>query len=71
MDVAALIPAYNPDQPPVALRRGVASQRAASPRSSSVDDGSRGDCQPLLARLAALPRVTVLHHAVNLGKGRR
>ena len=68
MDVAALIPAYNPDHRLVAfveeLRRG---GRLAG--IIVVDDGSRDDCQPLLARLAAVPRVTVLHHAVNLGKG--
>jgi putative flippase GtrA len=68
MDVAVLIPAYNPDHRLAAfveeLRRG---GRLAG--IIVVDDGSRDDCQPLLARLASLPRVTVLRHAVNLGKG--
>jgi putative flippase GtrA len=68
MELAVLIPAYNPDQRlwdlVEELRRG--GRFAAI---IVVDDGSRADCQPLLARLAALPGVTVLHHAVNLGKG--
>ncbi|HUA19275.1 MAG TPA: bifunctional glycosyltransferase family 2/GtrA family protein [Bryobacteraceae bacterium] len=34
-----------------------------------VDDGSSPDCAETFRRLAALPGVTVLHHAVNLGQG--
>jgi putative flippase GtrA len=34
-----------------------------------VDDGSDPSCGPLFARLAAFPGVTLLRHAVNLGKG--
>jgi len=34
-----------------------------------VDDGSPAEHQPLLTELADLPRVRVLKHAINLGKG--
>ena len=68
MDVAALIPAYNPD-----LRLlGLVQELLHSGRLAEiivVNDGSGAPCRPIFARLAAMPRVTVLHHAVNLGKG--
>lgn len=35
-----------------------------------IDDGSGPDHQPLFSRLSLRPEVTVLRHAVNLGKGR-
>ena len=35
-----------------------------------VDDGSRPEYQFVFAEVAALPRVEVLQHAINLGKGR-
>lgn len=35
-----------------------------------VDDGSRAEVQPLFAQLANMDEVVVLHHAINLGKGR-
>ena len=35
-----------------------------------VDDGSRPECRSVFAEVAALPRVELLRHAVNLGKGR-
>ncbi len=68
MDMAVVIPAYNPDH----RLWGLVEELCREDRFAAiivVDDGSRGDCQPLFARLAALPRVTVLHHAVNRGKG--
>ena len=68
MDVAALIPAYNPDLRLV----GLVQELRRSGRLAEiivVDDGSGEQCRPLFARLAALPGVTVLRHAVNLGKG--
>ena len=34
-----------------------------------VNDGSSPQCAPTFARVAAMPGVTVLTHAVNLGKG--
>ncbi len=68
MAVAVLIPAYNPDQ-------GLASLVAELRRTGRfceiivVNDGSGDACHPLWDLLAAMPGVTVLHHAVNLGKG--
>ena len=35
-----------------------------------VDDGSREEKQPYFERAAAFPECTVMHHPVNLGKGR-
>ena len=68
MDVAVLIPAYNPDD---RLPAFVAELRRTGQfrQIIVVDDGSRDDCRPLFAALAASAGVTVLHHAVNLGKG--
>ena len=68
MDIAVLIPAYNPDR---RLLTFVQDLRASSrfTRIIVVDDGSSDDCRALLALLAGLPDVTVLRHAVNLGKG--
>ena len=67
MDVA-LIPAYNPDRLLVRL----VQEMQRSGRLAEiivVDDGSGEECRSIFARLAAIPGVTVLHHAVNLGKG--
>ena len=68
MDVAALIPAYNPDR----LLVGLVQEMQRSGRLAEiivVNDGSGEECRPIFTRLAAIPGVTVLHHAVNLGKG--
>ena len=68
MELAVLIPAYNPDH---RLKMLVEELRRSKRFAEIivVDDGSRDDCRPLLDALAALPKVTVLRHAVNLGKG--
>jgi dolichol-phosphate mannosyltransferase len=66
-EVAILIPAYNPG---AALELLVARLTYAGvPAILLVDDGSCGACQKLFARLAANPRVHLLRHAQNLGKG--
>jgi glycosyltransferase involved in cell wall biosynthesis len=63
-----LIPAYNPDLRLVDLVQELQrSGRLAE--IIVVDDGSGQRCRAIFARLAAMPRVTVLHHAGNLGKG--
>lgn len=61
-----VIPAYQPDNRFAAF---VQSLRAHFPRIVVVDDGSSADRQPTFAEIAALPGVTLLRHARNLGKG--
>ena len=68
MDVAVLIPAYNPDQRLAAFVRELRRSGQFS-AILIVDDGSDAACRPLFDALAALPGVTLLRHAVNLGKG--
>jgi glycosyltransferase involved in cell wall biosynthesis len=68
MDIAVLIPAYNPDD----RLWGLVAELHQGGRFAAivvVDDGSGAGCQPLFDRLAVLPGVKVLHHAANLGKG--
>lgn len=63
-----LIPAYNPDEklmPFVEELRGAGYDRLVV-----VNDGSKPECQAVFDGLSDLPGVYVLHHAVNLGKGR-
>jgi glycosyltransferase involved in cell wall biosynthesis len=67
MDVPILIPAYHPD---IALRPFVESLiRLGAHDIVVVDDGSSGDYASLFHQLRTLPQVTVLRHAINLGKG--
>ncbi|GFK92956.1 hypothetical protein NNJEOMEG_00784 [Fundidesulfovibrio magnetotacticus] len=64
----ALIPAYKPS--PEVVR--IASELAASGLFGevvAVDDGSGPESSAIFDALAALPGVTLLRHAVNLGKG--
>lgn len=63
-----LIPAYNPDGK---LMPFVEALRAAGyERLVIVNDGSKPECAAIFDALADLPGVYVLHHAINLGKGR-
>ena len=66
--LAVLIPAWQPEQHLPALALALA--QAGFGRIVVVDDGSRADCHPVFAATAAMERVTVLRHAINLGKGR-
>ena len=66
--LAVLIPAWQPELRLMELVRGLVA--AGFGWVVVVDDGSRAACAPLFAELAALERVVVLRHAVNLGKGR-
>lgn len=63
-----VIPAYNPDHrlPELVAALGAAGCTALL----VVNDGSDARCAPVFAAVAARPGVTVLTHAVNLGKGR-
>lgn len=61
-----VIPAYEPTEKLAEL----AADLSADGRDIViVNDGSSPECQPVFARVAKLPHVTVLAHAVNLGKG--
>lgn len=67
MEVAVIIPAYKPGTVLVELLRSLVE----SPIESIivVDDGSGADYQNLFDQAEALPRVTLLRHERNLGKG--
>jgi glycosyltransferase involved in cell wall biosynthesis len=67
-DVVVLVPAYNPDEKLLDVLRGLFGEGFA--RIVVVDDGSAGRCAPLFEQVRAMPRCTLLTHAVNLGKGR-
>jgi len=68
MATAVLIPAYNPDPQLVSLVRQLQATRQFR-QIIVVNDGSQADREPIFQQLAVLPEVTVLRHAVNLGKG--
>jgi glycosyltransferase involved in cell wall biosynthesis len=66
--LAALIPAWQPDERMVGVVRALVD--AGFGWVVVVDDGSHESCARFFAEVAALERVVVLRHAVNLGKGR-
>ncbi len=66
--VAVLIPAFQPGPELVATARGLAADDLVD-RIVVVDDGSDRTCRPLFAEVARLPKVEVLRHLTNLGKG--
>lgn len=66
--IAVTIPAFNPGSILVTLVRELLPYRYAS--IVVVDDGSKPQCAPVFAEIAALTGVVVLRHAVNSGKGR-
>ena len=66
--LAVLIPAWQPEEPLVNVVRALVE--AGFGRVVVVDDGSRAESAPVFAAVAAMERVLVLPHAVNLGKGR-
>ncbi len=63
-----LIPAWQPEMRLLDVVEALAG--AGFGRLVVVDDGSRAECAPVFAALGATEGVTVLRHAVNLGKGR-
>jgi glycosyltransferase involved in cell wall biosynthesis len=67
MPIAALIPAYNPDLQLVRLVEALSSSSFAA--IVVVDDGSRDPSQSIFREIEQFPRVTLLRHAANLGKG--
>jgi glycosyltransferase involved in cell wall biosynthesis len=66
--LAVLIPAWQPEQPLSVLTAALVAQGFGA--VLVVDDGSDERCSVLFEQIAVLPRVHVLKHAVNLGKGR-
>ena len=66
--VAVLIPAWQPDERLAPLVSALAA--AGFGAIVVVDDGSSPACAANFASAEALPRVHLLRHAVNLGKGR-
>ena len=66
--VAVLIPAWQPDRELLALLDGLLSSGFGA--VLVVDDGSGPNSQDVFERAGRMPRVRVLRHAVNLGKGR-
>ena len=66
--MAVIIPAYNPGQALVALVEALLHYDFAA--LVVVDDGSAITSDAVFAAAAAHPRVTLLRHAVNAGKGR-
>ncbi len=67
LQVVALIPAYQPAAALVDFARRL--REGGFPHVIVVDDGGGAAYAGIFAALAALDGVTVLHHAVNLGKG--
>ena len=66
--IPVIIPAYEPDEKLLILLNHL--KEAGIRNMIVVDDGSGSDFQTLFARAEATEGCTVLHHAVNLGKGR-
>jgi glycosyltransferase involved in cell wall biosynthesis/SAM-dependent methyltransferase len=67
LDPVVVIPAYKPGEPLLALISALL--RSATPAIVVVDDGSGPEFEDRFQRIAVSPRVHVVHHAVNLGKG--
>ena len=61
-----VIPAYQPTAKLVELVEDLSGDGRAI---VIVDDGSSPQCREVFSRAAALPNVTLLAHAINLGKG--
>ncbi len=66
--LAVLLPARDPDAG-LALLAGELSA-AGFGAVIVLNDGSASTCDALFERVAAIPGVTLLQHAINLGKGR-
>lgn len=64
---AAIIPAYRPDERLLELLAGLSEKSV--PAIVLVDDGSGPAYREIFALAAAFPKVRLVRHAVNLGKG--
>ncbi len=67
MNVAVLIPAYNPDERLVKLVQSLAA--SGFDKLVVVNDGSRADCSPVFEELKKSGTAEVIEHAFNMGKG--
>ena len=67
MSFAILIPAYKPDQRLVTLVDQLSN--ACQAPIVIVNDGSPAEHAPVFAALEAIPRITLLTHPANQGKG--
>ena len=68
MNTSVILPTYNPTERLIKVIDGLTAEGFDD--IIIVDDGSRVDTQPVFARLEAEACCTVLHHQVNMGKGR-
>ena len=66
--IFALIPAYNPDAQIVSIIEELIASQIFE-RIIVVDDGSRKDKAEILEKIEANSQVSLLKHAINLGKG--
>ncbi len=65
-----VIPAHRPSgELPQIVSTVLADPSGCVQHAVIVDDGSGPECAEIFSRVAALPEVTVLRHAANLGKG--
>ena len=67
MNVAALVPAYNPSDVLVSIVVELVEKGMS--HVVVVDDGSSPSREPIFDRIAGMENVTLLRHAVNRGKG--
>lgn len=67
-NIPVIIPAYEPDEKLLKLLRQL--KEAGIVHIIVVDDGSGSDYRELFVQAEAVEGCEVLHHAVNLGKGR-
>lgn len=67
-NIPVIIPAYEPDEKLLKLLKQL--KEAGIANIIVVDDGSGSDYQELFLQAEAVEGCEVLHHAVNLGKGR-
>jgi glycosyltransferase involved in cell wall biosynthesis len=67
MNVIVMIPSYNPDEMLLSVVESIRSEGFT--RFLIINDGSRTDCLNVFDKLEK-SGCTVIHHAVNLGKGR-
>lgn len=68
IDVPVLIPAYNPDEKLVVLISELVGRGVKN--IVVVNDGSSSESDDIFRKLEDGDECTVIHHAVNLGKGR-
>ena len=67
MNVAVVIPAFNPSTDLVGLVRYLAGTEIR--HMIVVNDGSAASCDGIFREISSMSKVTVRRHAVNLGKG--